>query len=267
MPETVAVVIPTFNSSLTIERALQSVVGQTHLPTEVIVIDNASEDDTVARVRTFASKYPLITWVIEVSPTNIGPGAARNRGWNLATSDFIAFLDSDDSWHPEKLRLQGETVRMFPESVIFGHGYLVLRPGEVTPRDVDERRSALVNRFQLHHFLIRNRLSTPTVMLRREITQRFPTDFWYGEDYALWLRVVAAHGAAIFQKCALTYLHKSTYGESGLSANMAQMHRGEILAVKQLRHSGDIGSLGSSLTTAWMKVKYARRRIELMRRV
>jgi hypothetical protein len=104
-------------------------------------------------------------------------------------------------------------------------------------------------------------------MLRREITQRFPIDFWYGEDYALWLKVVATHGAAIFQQCALTYLHKSTYGESGLSANMAQMHRGEILAIKHLRHSGDIGTLGSSLTTAWMKVKYARRRIELIRRV
>jgi hypothetical protein len=104
-------------------------------------------------------------------------------------------------------------------------------------------------------------------MLRREITHRFPIDFWYAEDYALWLRVVATHGAAIVQQSALTYLHKSTYGESGLSANMSQMHRGEILAVKQLRHSGDIGTLGSSLTTAWMKVKYARRRIELMRRV
>ena len=122
MPETVAVVIPTFNSSVTIERALESVVGQTCLPTEVIVIDNASADDTVARVRTFASKYPRITWVIEVSPTNIGPGAARNRGWNLAKSDLIAFLDSDDSWHPEKLRLQGEIVRMFPESVLFAIG-------------------------------------------------------------------------------------------------------------------------------------------------
>jgi len=131
MPETVAVVIPTFNSSLTIERALESVVGQTRLPTEVIVIDNASEDDTVARVRTFTSKFPQITWVIEVSPTNIGPGAARNRGWNLATSDLIAFLDADDSWHPEKLRLQGEIVRMFPESVLFGHRYLVLHPGAV----------------------------------------------------------------------------------------------------------------------------------------
>ena len=267
MPETVAAVIPTFNSSLTIERALESVVGQTRLPTEVIVIDNASEDDTVARVRTFASKYPRIAWAIEVSPTNIGPGAARNRGWNLATSDFIAFLDSDDSWHPEKLRLQGEVVRMFPESVLFGHGYLVLRPGEVASRDVDERRSTVVDQFELHHFLIRNRLSTPTVMLRRGITQRFPVDFWYGEDYALWLRVVAAHGAAVVQQYPLTYLHKSTYGESGLSANMAQMHRGEILAVKQLRQFGGIGKLGSSLTTAWMKVKYARRRIELMHRV
>jgi glycosyltransferase involved in cell wall biosynthesis len=267
MSETVAVVIPTFNSAATIERALQSVVGQIHLPTEVIVIDNASADDTVARVRIFASKYPRIAWAIEVSPTNVGPGAARNRGWNLATSDLIAFLDSDDSWHPEKLRLQRETTCAFPKSVIFGHRYLVLDEGEAAPRDLYQRRSTVVDRFQLHHFLIRNRLSTPTVMLRREVTHRFPIDFWYGEDYALWLRVVAAHGAAIVQQCALTYLHKSTYGESGLSANMAQMHRGEILAIEHLRRSGDLGRLESSLTTAWMKVKYLRRRMELAGRV
>jgi len=267
MSETVAVVIPTFNSAATIERALESVVGQTRLPTEVIVIDNDSTDDTVDRVHAFASRYQSMAWTIEVVPANIGPGAARNRGWNLAKSDLIAFLDSDDSWHPEKLRLQGETVGLFPESVLFGHQYLVLRQGEVTRRDLDDRGSTVVDRFELHHFLIRNRLSTPTVMLRREITQRFPIDFWYGEDYALWLKVVAAHGAAVVQQYPLTYLHKSTYGESGLSANMAQMHRGEILAIRHLRHSGDIGTLGSSLTTAWMKVKYARRRIELMRRV
>jgi glycosyltransferase involved in cell wall biosynthesis len=267
MSETVAVVIPTFNSAATIERALESVVGQTRLPTEVIIIDNGSTDDTVARVRAFASRYQSMAWTIEVVPANIGPGAARNRGWNLAKSDFIAFLDSDDSWHPEKLRLQGETVRMFPKSALFGHKYLVLRHGDVAPRDLTQCRNQVIDRFELHHFLIRNRLSTPTVMLRREITQRFPTDFWYGEDFALWLRVVAAHGAAVVQRCPLTYLHKSTYGESGLSANMTQMHRGEILAIAHLRQSGDIGKLGGSLTTAWMKIKYVRRRMELARRV
>ncbi|NCX33690.1 MAG: glycosyltransferase [Actinobacteria bacterium] len=267
MPETVSVVIPTFNSAATIERALKSVVGQTCPPTEVIVIDNASADDTVARVRAFASQYQSMAWTIEVVPANLGPGAARNLGWNLAKSDFIAFLDSDDSWHPEKLRLQGETVGLFPESVLFGHRYLVLRASETARRDLDERLSTFVDRFELHHFLIRNRLSTPTVMLRREITQRFPTDFWYGEDYALWLKVVAAHGAAIVQQYALAYLHKSTYGESGLSANMTQMHRGEILAVRQLRQSGGISKLGGSLTTAWMKIKYVRRRMELALRV
>lgn len=267
MSETVAVVIPTFNSSLTIERALESVVSQTRPPNEVLVIDNASSDDTVPIVRAFATRHQSVAWTIEVSPTNVGPGAARNRGWNLAKSEFLAFLDSDDSWHPEKLRLQGEIVRTFPETVLFGHQYLVLHQDDMTPRKPAESSAQVIDRFELHHFLIRNRLSTPTVILRREITQRFPTDFWYGEDYALWLKLVAMYGSAIFQRCALTYLHKSTYGESGLSANMAQMHRGEILAINHLRQSGDIGLLSGSLTTAWMKVKYARRRVELARRV
>lgn len=265
MSESVAVVIPTFNSASTIERALASVVGQTRLPDEVIVIDNASADDTISRVRAFAARHQKVTWQIEILPVNIGPGAARNRGWDLAKSDLIAFLDSDDSWRPEKLEMQCEVVRRFSDSVLFGHSYVVVRQDEDTPRSIGA--NPVIDHFGLRHFLLRNRLSTPTVMLRRTIPERFPTDVWHAEDFALWLTIVAAHGPAIFQRCALTLLHKSTYGESGLSANMTKMHQGELHAVRRLRQSRDIGTLGDALIMFWLKVKYLRRRIVMMRRV
>lgn len=265
MSESVAVVIPTFNSASTIERALASVVCQTRLPDEVIVIDNASADDTISRVRAFAARHQKVIWQIEILPVNMGPGAARNRGWDLAKSDLIAFLDSDDSWRPEKLEMQCEVVRRFSDSVLFGHSYVVVRQDEDTPRSIGA--TPVIDHFGLRHFLLRNRLSTPTVMLRRTIPERFPTDVWHAEDFALWLTIVAAHGPAIFQRCALTFLHKSTYGESGLSANMTKMHQGELHAVRRLRQSRDIGTLGDALIMFWLKVKYLRRRIVMMRRV
>ncbi|NBO33991.1 MAG: glycosyltransferase family 2 protein [Actinobacteria bacterium] len=249
MSESVAVVIPTFNSASTIERALASVVCQTRLPDEVIVVDNASADDTISRVRAFAARHQKVIWQIETLPVNIGPGAARNRGWDLAKSDLIAFLDSDDSWRPEKLEMQCEVVHKFSDSVLFGHSYVVVRQDEDTPRSIGA--TPVIDHVGLRHFLLRNRLSTPTVMLRRTIPERFPTDVWHAED-------------AIFQRCALTLLHKSTYGESGLSANMTKMHQGELYAARRLMKTHDIGVLGRVLIMFWLKVKYLRRRIVML---
>lgn len=261
MSSTVAVVIPTFNSALTIERALISVLVQTQLPNEVIVIDNASADDTIALVHAFAAKHQDVTWKIEALSLNVGPGAARNLGWDIAESDLIAFLDSDDSWLPEKLEMQCETVDRHPESSLFGHRYIVVLQDEAASWSQAAGNRPVIDRFDLGHFLLRNRLSTPTVMLRRTIPERFPTEFWHAEDYALWLRIVAVHGPAIFQRHTLTLLHKSTYGDSGLSSNLAQMHRGELRAVRHLRQTHNIGMFGELLVNLWLRVKYFRRRI------
>lgn len=267
MSQTIAVVMPTFNSATTVERALASVVGQTRLPDEVIIVDNASSDNTIPLARAFASRHNVLTWRIQVLPTNIGPGAARNYGWDLAKSDLLAFLDSDDSWHPEKLQVQSEVTHRFADAVLFGHGYVALRQGEPVLATPSQNTTPSIDRFKLHHFLIRNRLSTPTVMLRRQIPERFPDDFWYGEDYALWLRIVAAHGAAVFQRRTLTFLYKQTYGESGLSADMTQMHCGELLAVQRLRRTRDIGVISCEMTKVWMRIKHVRRRVKMSRRV
>ena len=97
---TVSVVIPTFNRAFQIGEAIRSVLQQTQPPSEVIVVDDGSTDDTADVCAAFG--HP----VRYVRQTNAGVSAARNHGARLAAGDLIAFIDSDDVWRPEKLAVQ-----------------------------------------------------------------------------------------------------------------------------------------------------------------
>ena len=99
-----SVIIPVYNGARFLPATIQSVCAQTHLPAEIIIIDDSSGDESPA----------IIQRAIECSATpiryirqeNQGPGAARNHGVTLATEDLLAFIDQDDLWQPEKLARQ-----------------------------------------------------------------------------------------------------------------------------------------------------------------
>jgi glycosyltransferase involved in cell wall biosynthesis len=97
----VSVVIPTFNRSKLLNRAIGSVLNQTHLAAEIIVVDDASSDDTPEVMAQYAGTVPLVYARLD---RNGGGGVARNAGIRRASGDYIAFLDSDDAWAPDHLR-------------------------------------------------------------------------------------------------------------------------------------------------------------------
>src|SRR5680860_905758 len=100
---TISVVCPTFNSSKFIEKTLMTIVDQSRKPEEVIISDDGSSDRTPEIVERFILNHgDGITWKIRRN-THRGPGAARNDGVASAKGDWVAFLDSDDLWHAEKL--------------------------------------------------------------------------------------------------------------------------------------------------------------------
>ncbi len=96
----ISCIVPVFNGERYLAEALESIFAQTHRPIEIIVIDDGSTDGTPDVAARFKSSIKYIR------QTNAGPPAARNRGLSEAESDFIAFLDADDLWHPEKLARQ-----------------------------------------------------------------------------------------------------------------------------------------------------------------
>ena len=110
MPPLVSVIIPAYNAGLWITETLESVVHQTHERLEVIVVDDGSTDDTVEQVGRFGRGARL------VCQANQGTGAARNAGLRVATGEYVALLDHDDLWRPDKLTIQLSVAARHPRS-------------------------------------------------------------------------------------------------------------------------------------------------------
>ncbi|GAH83893.1 unnamed protein product, partial [marine sediment metagenome] len=103
---TVSVIIPTYNRADMVGRAIQSVINQTYQDFEIIIIDDASTDNTREVAREFQEREKRIKYFKH--EINKGGGAARNTGIKNSKGEYIAFLDSDDEWYPEKLEKQIE---------------------------------------------------------------------------------------------------------------------------------------------------------------
>jgi teichuronic acid biosynthesis glycosyltransferase TuaG len=244
----VSVVIPCYRAAATLGRAVDSVLAQTQAPAEVIVVDDASDDATPQVIAALPSSLKKI-----LLPENRGAGSARNAGWQAATQEFIAFLDADDAWHPKKLELQTTWMQAHPEVVLTGHGYAF------QPQDVSSIRSSF--RVLPVAMLVSNQFSTPCVMLRRSIPQRFAEGKRYSEDYLLWLEIMLAGQEAWYLDAPLATLFKPAYGAGGLSANLREHEAGELDALARLRRAGLLGPLPWAAASAWSWLKYLRRRM------
>ena len=111
----VSVVIPCFNAAATLGRAIASVRRQSYGNTEIIAVDDGSRDATPALLRAEAERGVLV-----ITQPNGGVPVARNSGMAAAHGEFIAFLDSDDEWHPDKLARQMQVLRAHPAMVLIG---------------------------------------------------------------------------------------------------------------------------------------------------
>jgi GT2 family glycosyltransferase len=179
----VSVVIPTYNRSCLLTQALDSVLGQTQPPQEVIVIDDGSRDDTRARVDPYRDRVRYIY------QENQGVSAARNRGVREATGEVVAFLDSDDVWHPCKLQCQLQALADHPALALLGTG-VIEWPGEFP--DVPAPTAADLLPIPYRRLVVKNYFTTSSLLARREALARvgpFDTSMSGPEDYDLWLRV------------------------------------------------------------------------------
>ena len=251
----VSVIIPVFNNAATISRALDSVFDQSAQPNEIFIVDDASTDNSCAVIEKYIQDKPNAKLLR--TATNCGPSAARNTGWAAASSDYIAFLDADDAWHSKKLETQFLFMQDNPEFVISGHEYQIVTAHESTQNLLPDEFEVSV--FNFRDFLIRNRFSTPTVMLRKSVTERFDETQRFSEDYQLWLRIVAAHEHGAFIELPLTYLFKPAYGAGGISGRMFEMYRGELANVSALRQQKLISYITGLMWRTWLTIKFISR--------
>ena len=156
----VTVIIPCFRCSQTVSRAVESVWQQTQRAVEVILVDDASGDRTLDVLDGIRNKYGEWIRVVRLE-VNSGAASARNMGWSMASQPYIAFLDADDSWNPDKLKIQYEFMKDSPEITLSGHQCLRSRDVENKPRILIKPKFRKISSKSL---LFSNAFSTPTVM-------------------------------------------------------------------------------------------------------
>lgn len=218
----VSVVVPCYNVADTLERAVLSVLLQTRLPKEIILVDDKSNDDTWHEMVRLQVKYGDITIIkIYQNEVNCGAGETRNYGWEKANEEYIAFLDADDAWFAYKLEIQYDVMRKNPNLTMSCHRMA----NNVDRYEINDYDVCLINK---HLALYKNPIMTPSVMIKRNIKLRFKKGKRYSEDCWLWNHILMSNLQVMYIKAELARVYKNFYGDSGLGNALLEMERGEI---------------------------------------
>ena len=246
----ISVIIPCFNSENTIQDCVNSVLTQSVKVNELIIVDDGSTDNTRTIIKAILKSIPSEIKAISLEQQNQGPSAARNNGIKISSSEYIAFLDSDDKWFPENI----STIKKF---IIENNGY------DIISTKYQSAPIAFTGDVTFKRLLSKNYFLTPCVVVKRKTFQThggFDEGMRFSEDYFLWLTIMSnGRGYLLPYTGACNIENKKPFGQKGLSSNLREMHLGVLKTFQQLFHAQKIGYLEYFLITLVEKVKYLRR--------
>ncbi len=243
MPQSIAVIIPTYNRSHTLRRALDSVNNQTVRPSEICVVDDGSTDETE---QLLSRHYPQVNYVYQ---NNAGVSSARNAGVALTRGHWLAFLDSDDEWMPNKLERQLQEINgnnTFPlvhcDEIWIRNGVRVnaMHKHQKAGGEIFERCLPLCV------------ISPSAVMIKRRLFEEvggFDESLPACEDYDLWLRICSRHPVLYIEEALLR-----KYGghDDQLSRQHWGMDRFRVKALVTLLNTGNLRPQQTQLTRAML---------------
>lgn len=181
------IIIPTFNRSHLIERAIKSVLAQSYQGFNLYVVNDGSTDET----ETILQKYSHHPQIHFLRQENKGVSAARNLGIKHSKAEWVAFLDSDDEWLPQKLEMQLAFIAQNPRCRFVHSNEIWIRNGvRVNAKKKFDKSNHEIFKYSLETCLI----SPSTVMMKRELCLEhgcFDESFVICEDYDLWLKILA----------------------------------------------------------------------------
>ncbi|KPK02906.1 MAG: hypothetical protein AMK71_00710 [Nitrospira bacterium SG8_35_4] len=184
----ITVIIPAYNREQTIQRAIDSVLCQSNAPEEIIVVDDCSTDSTGEILKGYGDSLTVVTLSV-----NAGPSKARNEGIKHAGTEWIAFLDSDDCWKPDKLKNQVEFLKRCPFYQILQSEEIWIRNGKrVNPCKHHAKPEGWIWEASLERCLV----SPSGVLLRKSLLEEygnFDERLPVCEDYDLWLKISRRH--------------------------------------------------------------------------
>ena len=246
----VSVVMPAYNCERYVAIAIESVLSQTPSPMEIIVVDDGSTDNTANIVRS----YPHVTYLRQ---DNQGPSKARNTGVQRAKGEFVAFLDADDFWLPDKLSRQIRALSSCPEAGFSFATYWNFRdlgdqwvsenpayPGPLRDWLNHQAVDAESSFGDVYKLLLRvNPVPTSSVMVRADAFSRvggFNELMRNAEDYECWLRLARSYPAVVLKRPVSRYRVVDTGLSGPRAARTDFYHRLTIGALR--KHSTEFPS-------------------------
>ena len=228
----ISVVIPSYNRATVLPRALDSVLGQTVLPLEIIVVDDGSTDITQALL---VDNYPQVSLI---SKSNKGVSAARNAGIAVSKGNWIAFLDSDDAWLPSKLEQQIQAITAMPDCLICHTDEIWIRNGKrVNPKHKHAKPNGWVYQDSLPLCCV----SPSSILIHRSLFDQvglFDESLPACEDYDLWLRLFSKYPVLLVNEALLV---KHGGHADQLSRKHWGMDRFRVQALCKILDTGELG--------------------------
>lgn len=252
----VSVIIPMFNAESTIVEALDSVKNQTvgSQEFEIIVVNDGSTDGGATLVENYAALNPEMN-IHLLHQENQGVSAARNVGLMASEGDYIALLDADDVWLPEKIERQIEYLRN--ENFFVDFIATKINKNNLFFPYFSKNNLAKVT---FRKLLIRNGVPSPTVLFKKKILENtgyFDENQKYAEDHNYWLKVSLNNKMYILdENLVIAGNGKRTFGVSGLSANLEEMEKGFQKNLKDMYALNKISLPEYLLYRLFYKAKY-----------
>jgi len=235
----ISVVIPMYNSEETIISTLDSIKNQTAFEQilEVIVVNDGSTDNCLGLVKEYIQANKKIPIII-IDKSNCGVSSARNTGMKAARGEWIALLDSDDDWLPEKIKIQMKTIQEHP-SIDFLGGDIDGKGLKILWKRIEVLYKANVKDISLKMFP-----QTSAAIFKRIIFEKiggYDENQSYAEDGNYFLKI-CAHYNYYHLPVQMVYYGggKLGFGFSGLSANLKKMYEGNIKNIKELKRDSII---------------------------
>lgn len=256
----ISIVIPAYNAADTILNSLKSVFSQTYKDWEVILIDDGSKDNTLAVLNSFFETLSEndLAKIKLIKQINYGVSKARNVGLQAASGDWIALLDSDDSWMANKLERQMEILQKNPNIDFLGAN----RKGEHYDSFLTIKFD-LLTRISPKNLLYKNFFATSTVIFKKEIVSEigyFDENQGYCEDVNYFIKISNAKECFLLNESLVsTGDGEIHFKEKGLSSNLWAMQKGELININYALHSKIINYFDYFLIFNFSFFKYFRR--------
>ncbi len=225
----VSVIIPCYKDSKTLCRAINSVVAQSYKPIEIIVINDCSPETEI--IEKYLQNYPRIKYFY--SKKNLGLAASRNKGIQLAKGEIVAFLDADDEYHPDKIKIQLEYLE--ENTVVTCEVLNILPNGKSYSKSRSDRLIV-----QPREIMFSNKLNGAGLLCQKKLILSmggYNPNLKSCEDYDLWFRLLLS-GIRVNVISKPLYLYH--FNSEGLSKNIRNISRWELRVIQQYTSNKDL---------------------------